>query len=188
MAAIDTPKKVGGVGKEVIVRLAKFEGISINNREGLNIASGFFVADETCVLSTVIGKARRPVLRQTIERKVAEGSVMRTDCSWTYSRLTSAGTRGSAVELVPSYMIDDPNRPDTIRSFMNYLRRPMRNNYRRVDRSHLWMYLKEFEFRYNRRKCSHTTFWDLIEIFPPISTELVQWNMSNSHGAAGKAR
>jgi hypothetical protein len=61
-----------------------------------------------------------------------------------------------------------------ISGLSGYFRRPLKYNYRRVDCENLWLYLKEFEFRFNRRRRSEETFWDLVGAFPACTDQSVR--------------
>ncbi|MDF1835816.1 MAG: transposase [Alteraurantiacibacter sp. bin_em_oilr2.035] len=187
LAAIDQPAKVGVAGETVLVRLVPLQGLNVSVLGGQNKATAFFVADDRRVLSTVVGRARRSTLRQAIQRKVTAGAIPITDCSKTYSALSASHSRKPIAELVSPNFLAETGQLDTIFSFVNYMSKPMRNNYRRVAKDYLWRYLKEFEFKYNRRYTSERIFWDMVSQFPAVTPQsqakLAAWNSANFDGA-----
>jgi len=191
LAALDQFNKVGEEGKQVLVRLEKLLGVNVKVPGGQNRASALFVADGEQILSTVVGRARRHLLRMIIQRKVCAGAIPVTDCSWTYRALSDCGRRRPIVELLPTFMLAKPGSPDPIRSFLSHFKRPMINNYRRVDKVYLWLYLKEFEFRFNRRQRSHEVFGDMISAFPvltsPVRQQIADWNFADLLGKVRRA-
>ena len=190
LAAIDQPAKVGVAGKAVFLRLVPLHGMNVSVPGGQNKATAFFVADGQRVLSTVVGRARCSTLRQVIRRKVTTGAIPLTDCSWTYSALSASHSRKPIAELVSPSFLAETSQLDTIRGFLSYVSKPMRNNYRRVSKEYLWRYLKEFEFKYNRRHISERTFWDMVAEFPSVNLQcqakLASWNSANSDGTLAK--
>ena len=63
---------------------------------------------------------------------------------------------------------------DPIKGFMNYFLPVVKNRDLALTKQDLWLYLKEFEFRYNRRAASKHTFWEMIASFPVLENECAE--------------
>lgn len=179
MAAIDHDKRVGTPGEPVEIRIETLDGVHTAGHPLRGPAKAVIIGDSKSVQTTLIGTPRRHVLRAIINDKAAAGAVPKTSCKYTYRVLEEFGTRMPSVQLIESF-VDPCSRVSPTKSFLNHLRKPMSNTYRRVEYANLWKYLKEFEFRYNRRQRSHRIFPDLIGQFPDLSRssqeELEGWS------------
>ena len=138
------------------------------------------MADDQAVMSTVMTKWNRRRLYWTIKDKVCAGADLITTDYYTSQRLP-VGWRGREFcKFRPAFFFDNSQIIDRISGFLTYFRWPLKTQYRWVHDRNLWKYLKEAEFRYNRREKSHLTFWDLLSEFPAISeqveAELEAWN------------
>ena len=69
--------------------------------------------------------------------------------------------------------MDHPEELDAIKGFLSYFLWPFQTHHKYASRAHLWLYLGEFLFRYNRRNRSAQTYWDMISAFP---------DLTNGHG------
>ena len=187
MAALDLEACVGKRGKPVEIRIEYLVGMRTRGYPVRGSAKAVLVADHHTVQTTLIGRARRHVLRKIIADKFARGAVPVTTCSYTHALLTEFGTRRSSAALVDKF-VDPSTGTNPIHSFLNYAKRPMHDVYRRVDYTNLWKYLKELEFSFNRRWRSHEIFSDLVGAFPELSPdrcrELEAWS-SRSNVAGG---
>ena len=187
MAALDCPERVGERGKPVEIRIEYLVGMRTRGYPVRGSAKAVLIGDRHAVQSTLIGRARRHVLGKIIADKIAHGAIPVTTCSYTHAVLTEFGTRQSRAALVDEF-VDPSTGTNPIQGFLNYAKRPMHDVYRRVDYSNLWKYLKELEFRFNRRRRSHEIFSDLVGAFPRLSPdrcrELEAWS-SRSNVAVG---
>ena len=170
MAAIDRDKSVGRPGEPVEVRIETLDGVHTAGHPLRGAAKAVIIGDSESVQTTLIGRPRRHVLRAIIKDKAAAGAVPVTSCKCTYRVLEEFGTRTPSVRLVDDF-VDPCSLVSPAKSFLNHMRKPMSNTYRRVGYANLWKYLKEFEFRYNRRHCSHRIFRELTDHFPDLSAQ-----------------
>ncbi len=170
LAALDAEKKVGAPGLCVEIRIEELSGVRTRGYPSRGVARAVIIGDGHDVQTTLIGRARRHTLRAVIADKLVPDAVPVTTCEYTHRVLTEFGTRPTDVSLVPQLPMPG-SRGNPITGFLTYFRRPMRNVYRRVDYRNLWKYLKEFEFRFNRRSRSHETFPDMVGAFPLLSSE-----------------
>lgn len=180
MAAIDFDKRVGTPEQPVEIRVEYLLGLPLAGFPGRGSAKAVILGDARSVQATVIGgRPRRHVVKRIIADKCARGAVPVTSCAYTHTVLSEFGTRKPAATLVRDFL-DPDTGTNPINSFLNYLKRPMHETYRRVGYTKLWKYLKELEFSFNRRMRSHETFKDLVDRFPDISArrsaELEGWS------------
>lgn len=169
MAALDYSKRLGRPGERLFVRLDELGAIRKAAPYARKSTRLLLLADDICVQSTVLVRPRRSPLRRIISDKSSESVRLMTTCYITYRALSDSGTRKPLAEYVPHYFTEHPALVDPIQSFLSHLRRSLHNIHRRVDHHHLWKYLKEYEFRYNRRYRSHEIFGDLVSEFPSLS-------------------
>ena len=171
LAALDFGSRVGMAVELVDVRVVYLSGIHTAPFPTRGSARAVILGDANSVQATVIGRPRRHSVKAIIADKVAEGAIPVTTCRYTYRVLTEFGSRRPAVVFVPEVPGGSAGGGNPVESFLAYLRKPMHSTYRRVGYTNLWKYLKEFEFFYNRRARSHTTFWDMIGNFPQVTTQ-----------------
>jgi hypothetical protein len=65
--------------------------------------------------------------------------------------------------------MDHPEEVDAIKGFQSYFLWPFQTHHKYASRAHVWLYLSEFLFRYNRRHRSAQTYWDMISAFPDLT-------------------
>jgi hypothetical protein len=172
MAAIDCSKTVGKAGQTVEIRIEELVGIRTAKKPSRATPKAVLLGDKDSVHATLISRARRHVLRAILANKLTPGAIPVTTCNYTYLVLSDFGTRKPDARLVECY-VDPETGTNPITGFLNQLRRPMLNTYRRVDYANLWKYIKEFEFGFNRRMRSHEIFDDLVGHFPDLSPHRV---------------
>lgn len=169
MAAIDQKARVGGVGSFVNARIETLRRV-INVRHGArNRARVLLLADYKTVISTVLYRPNRSQVVALINRAVTPGSTLITDCYWTHRLLESYGSSFPLAEFKPAFFFKDPPIPDCAKGFTSYFWNSFADQFRGVNLENLWLYLKEYEFRFNRRHSSQKTFWDMISDFPPLT-------------------
>lgn len=166
MAALDENIQVGGAGEPVAIRLTKILRI-INSRANTpNSARVLLLCDRHRVNSTVIVRPRQKELRAVIAAKVNPSSRLITDCYWTFRALSNYASARPVAEHVPRFYLDQAGYENLNHGFMQYFNLSFANQFRGVSLENAWLYLKEYEFRYNRRSRSADTFPDLISSFP----------------------
>lgn len=174
MAAIDFPHRLGAPGEDLFVRIEDVGAIRKAGRFKRKVAKLFLVADRQHVQATVIERPRQSVLRRIVADKGAKGARVVTNCYITYRATSEAGTRRPFADFVPDYFSERPELLDPISSYMVRLRRSLHHVHRRIDHRNLWKYLKEYEFRFNRRHRSQQIFSDLVQQFPALSPKSCQ--------------
>jgi len=180
LAMIDKNRLMGGTRNVVNVRLVTHRRVRRREKGKKRSARIFLIADEAHANSTVMLSPLRHDLIKVIRDKCQPGVKVITTCYDTSRVLSHYGTRLQKAEFSPTYFIDRPEIDDVLTGFLSYFREPVFLQYKGVDRRNLWMYLKEFEFRYNRRNASETIFDDMISQFPILGKkeilELESWN------------
>ncbi len=169
MTALDACEQLGGDERTIEIRLERIRGVFVPGLRKNQIANVLLMSDHQRVSSYVLGKPRRHILRSILHRNCRPDSRFITTCYLTYRASSEFGSRRPLVDHVPDFYYHQEE--DRISGFEAYFRKPLAFNYRRVDHENLWLYLKEFEFRYNRRQESERTFWDLVSRFPDCSEQ-----------------
>jgi hypothetical protein len=176
MAAIDIDAPLGSPGTPVMAHLFKVRRIVNNLRNVQNSAIIFALSDGTMVNSTVVIKPTQKKLRQIINQKVTVHRNIITTCYYTHRILKNYSSGKEISEYHPTYFLDNPEKNDDLHGFIQYFRKSFFDQFRGVSLANAWLYFKEYEFRYNRRKRSHETFNDLISSFPLFSSEnMARW-------------
>lgn len=180
MAAIDQQKCIGVFGEQVFVRVMKVKRLRVSGKKGTNRSNVLAIADDKRILNTVIGQARRTPISAILDEKIVKGAEVCTDCYETYRILSAYGSRPEKARFLPFWDTGRKMQNDTITSFWTTSSRAFASTHKHLNRSHLWKYLKEFEFRYNRRWESEQIFWNLVSDFPRLDAQSVenlrQWN------------
>lgn len=180
MAAIDRHKYIGTFGEQVFVRVLNIKRLRVQGKKGKKRANVLAIADDKNILNTVIEQVRRAPISAILDEKIAVKAEVCTDCYETYRILSAYGSRPEKARFLPFWAPNRKSQSDTIASYWATTSRSLSSTHKHLDRFHLWKYLKEFEFRYNRRWKSDQVFWDLVSSFPRLDCqyveELRQWN------------
>lgn len=169
LAAIDEFTKLGGPNQPVMVRVHTSRRV-VNARKGSsNRARLIVLGDGNIAHSTVIFKPSRSDLISLVNRRIAAGSELLTDCYSTSRLLSAYGAAKPLAAHRPTFFIDHPEIPDTAHGLMSYIAKSFADQFRGVSLENFWRYLKEYEFRYNRRMQSERIFWDMVSRFPDLS-------------------
>lgn len=113
--------------------------------------------------------ADRSTINKALDLHIAAGSSMVTDCHFTMNVATNYGvcTTDLTWDLLDEG--DGLLGKQAIHGFLRPVYEALRDQFRNVFVNNLWLYLKEFEFRYNRRVNSKMRFWDLVCTWPTLS-------------------
>lgn len=133
-----------------------------------DIANILLAAAGQRVEVAVIDEVRRHTVKRTMSDLMPGQKEILTTCYRTSRVFAAYGARKPLATFTPCHFIDHLEEVDTISGFMSYFLWPFRTNHRHVSHAHLWLYLKEFQFRYNRRHRSRDTYWDMVSAFPQI--------------------
>lgn len=161
-------------GSVVDIRLERLRGIRVIGRSKTQVVNVLFLSDGSRATSVVVpGKPRRHILNGILASLAPNRAECVTTCYLTYRASSEWGSRPPLAQFRPGYFLEQDSRKDLISGLNGYCRKPLNYHYRRVNRENLWAYLKEFEFRFNRRHASENIFWDLVAQFPDLSDSAV---------------
>lgn len=169
LALIDLGKPVGAFGSPVVVRLQKILNVTNSRKYARNQAWLLLLGDERRVDCTVLGALSRANAVRVIRTKVADQALLVTDCHHTNAVLSNYGSNPSPALFELNLENEQSQAGRLIHGFLANFLWPFRDQFRGVTKEKLWLYLKEFEFRYNRRTRADRAFWDMVMQFPIIS-------------------
>lgn len=166
MASMARPDMLGGVGKTVHVDEVHLRYIA-NNAGGPNDAVIVFgLASEGKVLSGIVPDRKSGTLIPHIVARVLPGSKVVTDMLSGYRGLSRYGFEHVQINHSVAFHDFRGHSTNDIEAYWSTVRRMLRSA-RQVSRAHMWTFLAEIEFKYNRRHIKHTVFEELISRFPP---------------------
>ncbi len=167
LSEIERMTPIASAGMDLEVRVESLHrvrsGTSAHNR-----ANVLFVARDGKVQCEVFGSSRQRFAIQALARMVPDHGELRTTCHRTARLFSDYGSRLPRATYLPCYYLDHPGELDAIKGFLSYFLWPFQTHHKYASRAHLWLYLGEFAFRYNRRHRSAQTYWDMISAFPVL--------------------
>ena len=117
------------------------------------------------IMANVVPNVRKLTLQPIIAENVEPGSTVHTDELSSYSGIDQAGYRHETVNHGLGEYVSGDSHVNAVEGFWARLKLSIRGTHVHVSRKHLQKYVKEFEFRYNRRKRPGTMFGDLVARF-----------------------
>lgn len=170
MAAMARPDKLGGEGKTVHIDEVYLRYIAAASGEPNDAVIVIGLASEGQVLSGIVSDRRGRTLVPNIVSRVRPGSKVVTDMLSGYRKLGQHGF--DHVQINHSVAFHDFRGQTTndIEAYWSTVRRMLRSA-RQVSRTHMWTFLAEIEFKYNRRHAKETIFEELISHFPNYDQE-----------------
>ncbi|MGB3470370.1 MAG: hypothetical protein WBA51_06085 [Erythrobacter sp.] len=173
LAAIEDGKRLGSEERPVIARLQTVRRV-INPEFGThNKANVLMMSDGCRVDSTIIEYPDQTKLRAALKLKVVPGAPVFTDCYHTYAVGSKYGHLRPLLKMIPRPIDQVEVSRSLLHGFMGNFLLTFADQFRGVQLARLWLYLKEFEFRFNRRSHSNTIFWDMTSTFPSCSSEAI---------------
>ncbi len=167
MAEIERAVPIAGPNQDIDVRVESIRRVR-SGSTGSNRATILFAARDAKVDCEVISACRRHIALKAVARMAPDHGALRTTCHQTARLFCAYGARVPRAEYVPCYYLDHPDEVDAIKGFQSYFLWPFQTHHKHASRAHVWLYLKEFQFRYNRRHRSAETYWDMVNVFPDI--------------------
>jgi transposase-like protein len=170
MAAIDGDAPLGGAGEVVEVDETfiggKTEGHDWRARK--TVVMGMIERGGDAIL-TVVDDQTRGSLIPVLHENVLEGSEIHTDELRAYRGANMAGyTHKTVNHSENEYALPDGTSTNQIESFFNHLKKSIAGTHTSVSRKHLMRYVKEFEYRFNRRMRPQTMLSELLSRFPDL--------------------
>ena len=117
------------------------------------------------VMTKVVPNVKKRTLQPIIRANVMAGSTIHTDELRSYSGLHNQGFHHKKVNHGAGKWVSKGSHVNSIESFWARLKLSIRGTHIHVSKQHLWKYMKEFEYRYNRRNRPDAMFGDLIAAF-----------------------
>ena len=114
------------------------------------------------VMAKVVPNVSKRTLYPIITKNVELGSTVHTDEFGTYRGLARAGYRHETVNHGLGEYVSGDSHVNGLEGFWARLKLSIRGTHVHVSRKHLSKYVKEFEYRYNRRKRPDAIFGDLV--------------------------
>ena len=114
------------------------------------------------VMANVVPNVRKSTLHPIVASNVRVGSVVHTDELRSYVGLARPGFRHETVNHSAGQYVRGSSHVNSIEGFWARLKLSIRGTHVHVSGKHLQKYVKEFEYRYNRRNRPDAIFGDLV--------------------------
>ena len=114
------------------------------------------------VMARVVPDVKRRTLEPIVRENVEPGSTIHTDELRSYLSLEKAGYKHESVNHGAGEYVRDSCHVNAVEGFWARLKLSIRGTHVHVSAKHLQKYVKEFEYRYNRRKRPGAIFGDLV--------------------------
>ncbi len=114
------------------------------------------------VMTKVVPNVRKKTLQPIIKANVEEGSTVHTDELKSYNGLEKAGYDHETVNHGAGEYAKDGCHVNTMEGYWARLKLSIRGTHVHVSGKHLEKYVKEFEYRYNRRRNPERMFDHLL--------------------------
>ena len=162
MAKVDGENALSGIVEvdEAYVG-GKREGKGRGYKKSKTIVAGMAQHDGD-VTTKVVPDVKRKTLQPIIKANVVPGTEVHTDELLSYGRLSEAGYKHASVRHSHREYVRGHCHVNSIESFWARLKLSIRGIHIHVSSKYLGKYLKEFEYRYNRRRTPSRIFGDLI--------------------------
>lgn len=171
MAAIDGDAPVGGAGEVVEVDETFYGGVTtgMDWRERKAVVMGMMERHGDVILK-VIPDQRKNTLRKVVHENVEVGSELHTDELQGYQKsfLPTEFTHKTVNHSQGEYATPEGVSTNQIESFFNHLKKSIAGTHTSVSHKHLERYVKEFEYRFNRRMRPEKMLSELLSRFPEL--------------------
>lgn len=167
LAELERAAPLATAGQEIEVRVETLHHVR-SGSNSRNVAHVMFASFAGRIDCEVFSASRRHIALAAINKMVPGFGQLRTTSYRTGLLLSAYGTRRSRAAYNPCYFLENPDEMDAITGFLSYFLWPFYTHHKHLSRTHLWLYLKEFQFRYNRRYNSAQTYWDMVGAFPQL--------------------
>ncbi len=114
------------------------------------------------VMANVVPDVKRRTLEPIIGENVETGSTVHTDELRSYLSLLASGYTHESVNHGAGEYVRGDCHVNAVEGFWSRLKASIRGTHVHVSGKHLQKYVKEFEYRYNRRKRPDAMFGDLV--------------------------
>ena len=171
MGEVDGEAPLGGEGKVVEVDETfvggKTKGMDWRKRK--TVVMGMMERDGDVMLKVVPDQTHSSLI-PTIKENVAHGSEIHTDELRTYQKKFHPAeyTHKTVNHSVGEYAKPDGTTTNSIENFFGHLKRSIAGTHISVSPKYLEAYVKEFEYRFNRRMRPETMLSELLSRFPEL--------------------
>ncbi|MEI6486538.1 MAG: IS1595 family transposase [Sphingomonadales bacterium] len=171
MAAVDGDEPIGGAGTEVEIDETLIGGSVQGKGSGYKANKtpvvGMVERGGKIVAKVVASRRTGPMLA-LINENVLPGTTINTDEFGSYQKLDACGFNHITVNHKAGQYVDAKTGATVngIENFWSHLKRSIGGTHTSVSGKHLERYVKEFEFRFNRRNVPASMFASLISEFP----------------------
>ena len=114
------------------------------------------------IMMKVVPNVRKKTLHPIIKENIEKGATIHTDELKSYNGLSKAGYEHETVNHGAGEYVDGDCHVNGLEGFWARLKLSIRGTHVHVSRKHLQTYVKEFEYRYNRRHFPELMFQHLI--------------------------
>ena len=177
MAAIDGDEPLGGEGEVVEIDEAyiggKMPGSIGRHRQDKAIVIGMVERGEGGrVIAEVIPNTKQATMHDVIAENVEPGTEIHADMHDGYNKL---GAKGFDVRRInkehAGYVTDKGVTVNAVENFWRHLKCSIQGTHVSVSQQHLQKYVKEFEYRFNRRTTPQAMLSELLTRFPEMASE-----------------
>lgn len=171
MAAVDGDAPLGGAGEVVEVDETfyggKTEGMDWRDRKAVIL--GMVERDGDALLKVVPDQTRSSLVPE-VKKNVEPGSEVHTDELRSYQKAFNPNdyTHKTVNHSHGEYATPDGTSTNQIESFFNHLKKSIAGMHTSVSHKHLERYVKEFEYRFNRRMRPEVMLDELLSRFPEL--------------------
>ena len=162
MAEVDGETPLGGTveADETLVG-GKVNGKGRGYRESKTTVFGMIERGGD-LMANVVPNVKRRTLEPIIRENIVPGSTVHTDELRSYLSLEKAGYEHETVNHGAGEYVREDCHVNAVEGFWARLKLSIRGTHVNVSGKHLQKYVKEFEYRYNRRKRPERMFGDLV--------------------------
>ncbi|MCZ0811103.1 IS1595 family transposase [Roseovarius sp. EGI FJ00037] len=171
MAAVDGDTPIGGEGKVVEIDETFVGGVTTGRdwRERKTVVMGMIERGGDAMLK-IVPDQRRGSLLPVIRANVAPGTEIHTDELRAYNKAIPVGSYSHKTvnHQKGEYATPCGTSTNQIESFFNHLKKSIAGTHTSVSQKYLEAYVKEFEYRFNRRMRPETMLSELLSRFPEL--------------------
>lgn len=172
MGAIDGDDPIGGPGKIVEIDEAYVGGERRREqgRRHKSVVVGMVERGEGGrIVAEVIPNARQSTLHAEITDNVAKGSEIHADLHTGYDHLDKKGYELRRINKDHvGYVTESGVTVNAVENFWRHLKCSIKGTHVSVSKQHLAKYVKEFEYRFNRRMTPGAMLSELLSRFPDL--------------------
>ena len=178
MADVDGERPIGGPGTNVEIDESLFGGVKRGKHNRGSAAKTIVVGALERggdVVTAVVPNQRRATLEPFVVANVQTGGVVHTDELNSYKSLGAAGYRHATVNhgaheyAYYDYRLAETVSVNGIENFWRHLKCSINGTHTSVSPKYLGRYVKEFEYRFNRRNRAETMLPELLSTFRPLT-------------------